>query len=189
MTTGAKRRQYFIDKSFQGRFILKFCCIVVASSLLIGLSMFFLSMNSTTVAIENTQVMVKRTADFILPTLALTTLVVTLVSALAVIILVLFVSHKIAGPLYRIRREINSLKDGDLKRIFAIRAKDQLKELASGLDEMCVSLRQKHVELHDKWGALRSSLQEMNLPLSSEDKTKLDRMAKEITDILNYFKI
>ena len=189
MERAHKRKQYFIDKNFQARFILKFCLVVIASSLLLGLSTFLLSRNSTTVAIENTKVMVKRTSDFILPTLVLTTLIVTVISAIVVVVLVLFISHKIAGPLYRLKREIKSLKDGDLKRTFAIRAKDQFKELASGLDEMSASLRQKHVELHDKWEALKQSLQQMNLPVSSADKTKLDEMAKEISQILSYFKI
>ena len=58
-----KRRNYFIDKSFQTKFIIKFCMIVMVSSLLIGVFLFFLSRNLTTVAIENARVIVKSTSD------------------------------------------------------------------------------------------------------------------------------
>ena len=75
---GYSRKHYFIDKEFQTKFILRFCGVVVVSSLLIGILIFLLSQNSTTVAIENTQVRVKTTADFILPVLVQTIIVVSI---------------------------------------------------------------------------------------------------------------
>ena len=92
-----RRRNYFIDKNFQSKFIIKFCIIVIISSLAVGVSIFYLSQNFTTVAIENAHVIVKKTSDFMLPIVAETLALVTLFSAIAVIILTLFTSHKIAG--------------------------------------------------------------------------------------------
>ena len=162
-----KRRNYFIDKKFQGRFILKFCAIVIISSVLIGGILFFLSTNSTTVAIENTKVKVKNTADFLLPIIAVTVIIVTLFSALSVAILSMLISHKIAGPLYRIKNEIERLRIGDLGANFHIRKGDQLQELAISLEQMTQVLQEKVKQLKE-----------------SSSREELAR----IKEIINYFK-
>ncbi|MFC1658857.1 HAMP domain-containing protein [Candidatus Omnitrophota bacterium] len=184
-----KRKQYFIDKGFQTRFILKFCAIVIISSLLIAGLMFLLSQNSTTVAIENTQVVVKRTADFILPVMAGTLLIAALLSAAAVIVVTLLASHKIAGPLFRLKKEIDILKDADLTRNFSIRSKDQLQALAKSLKEMSDSLRNKQTELKNKCAVLISYLKENNFTVPAEHKEKLSQMLREIEEMLDYFKV
>jgi len=184
-----KRSLYFIDKNFQSKFIFKFCLIVIVSSVLIGGLMFFLSRNSTTVAIENTRVSVKRTADFILPVIVETLLIVVLFSAVAVLLVTLFISHKIAGPLYRLKKEIDILKEGDLTRNFNIRAKDQLQELAKSLHGMSDSLRQRHAELKNKCYTLKSYLQANDFRIPPEQKEKLSKMLQDIDTVLSYFKI
>ena len=186
---GYKRKCYFIDKDFQTKFIVKFCAIVIISSLLIGYLIFIFSQASTTVAIENTKVAVKKTSDFILPVILETILIVTAFSALAVAILTLFISHKISGPLYRIKREIDVLKEGDLGRNFNIRSKDQLQDLAKSLNEMCICLRQNYASLKEKNKKLKNYLEDKNYCPSPSDKEELTRLLAEIESTLNFFKI
>ena len=82
-----QRKNYFIDKDFQTKFIIKFCVIVIMSSVIIGATIFYLSTNFTTVAIEDVHVVAKKTSDFMLPIIAETLFWVTLLSAISVIIL------------------------------------------------------------------------------------------------------
>ena len=187
MTNVNKRRHYFIDKSFQAKFILKFCLIVILSSLLIGVTMFYVLRNSTTVAIEDTRVTAKRTADFILPMMMGILLIVATLSALVVSILTLLISHKISGPLYRLKREIDILKDGDFRRNFSIRTRDQLQELSRSLNNMCRALRDKQTELKKRVAAARSSL-EKDASVRPE-KEELLMKFDEIDNILNFFKL
>ena len=184
-----KRRNYFIDPAFQANFILKFCLIVVVSSLVIGTAMFFLSQNSTTVAIENTRVVAKPTADFILPEMAVLLLIVAVFSSLVVLILTLFVSHKISGPIYRIRKEIELLQNGDLTRKFNIRNSDQLQDLAGSLNEMTQILRKKHLAIGGQCRSLTNFVEEKNLGASKEDRERLRQMLKELYETLTFFKV
>ena len=163
-----KRRNYFIDKKFQTNFIFKFCLIVVAGSLLIGAILLALTAGTTTVAIENTKVSVKNTADFLWPIIIITLLLVTLFSGLAVGILSLLISHKISGPLYRIKEEVKKLRSGDLTANFHIRKGDQLQELANDLKEMSANLQDKLKQMKE------SSVKE--------------EIAK-IKELINYFKV
>ncbi|MBD3263858.1 MAG: HAMP domain-containing protein [Candidatus Omnitrophica bacterium] len=179
-----KRRNYFIDKNFQSRFILKFCTIVIISSLVVSGLLLYVGRDSTTVAIENTEVVVKNTADFILPVLIQTMIVVFIFSAAAVMILTLLVSHKISGPLFRLKREIDYLSGGDFRRNFNIRGNDQLKNFARGLEDMCTSLRLRHLTLKDRLTELKEYLEQKDYFIGEGDresfKEKLVSLEREI---------
>lgn len=185
----AQRKEYFIDRSFQARFIMKFCVLVVCASCLIGFLLLFFSRQSTTVAIEHTQVVVKRTIDFFLPIIGWVTLSVALVAAGAVLLLTLYVSHKIAGPLYRIKRELGFVLQGDLTRNFKIREKDQLQLLSDSLHEVSGMLKDKHAVLKTQWMALKKMHDQYFHALSVEDKSKLSEITAEIDVVLNHFKV
>ncbi len=184
-----KRRQYFIDKDFQGRFIVKFCIIVLAAALISGILMFLFSWGSTTVAIENTKVVVKRTSEFILPVLLSTLLIASFFAAVSVLVLTLFTSHKIAGPLFRLKREIDWMKDGDLTRNFSIRADDQLQGLARSLSDMCGAIRMRQEKIVEKKEALKKFFIEKESALSEEDKNRLWQCMGEFEGAMNAFKL
>lgn len=170
-----KRRNYFIDKNFQTRFIFKFSLIVIMSSAIIMGILLILLRNSTTVAIENTEVVVKNTVDFIFPLMLVTLVLVTIFAAISVSILCLFISHKIAGPLYRLKKEIDRFAAGDLAVNFHIRKDDQLMHLADSLEQMAGNLRQNIKILKEKFDHIYPRLKE------SLTREEIDKI-KEIID-------
>ncbi len=188
-----KRRTYFIEKKFQASFILRFCILVVLGTLLTGIVLYLFSSRSTTVTFENTRAVVKTTADFILPMLIQTVIIVTIVVGTATIILTLFISHRIGGPLYRFKKEMKAIEAGDLSSIFHIRKTDQLQDVATDLNAMIESLRRAHSDLKRQWQTLVDSWKEMIKKEMTEDKTKdiqeIDRTIEEIGRRLEYFKV
>jgi hypothetical protein len=101
----------------------------------------------------------------------------------------LIATHRIAGPMFRLRKEIDGLRGGDLTGAFIIRDKDQLKGLARSLSDMNMVLRQKHVELKHRTDSLKGFLKDKNYCVSFEDKEKFSELLKDIDDILIYFKV
>jgi methyl-accepting chemotaxis protein len=184
-----KRKKYMIDPKFQRDFILKFTGVVIIASLAIGFAIIFFSRDSTTVSIENTKVVVKGTSDFILPVVITTLLTVTFISGFMVFGMTLLASNRIAGPLFRLKKEIDYLKDGDLTGTFNVREKDELKDLAKSLGSMCSTLRQKHSELKVKSDGLKNYLKDKNFKLSDQDWPAFSKKLEEIGEILNYFKV
>lgn len=175
-----QRKQYFVERGFQAKFILKFCVIVIIATAVIGSLLFLLTKDSTTVAIENTKVMVKNTSDFLLPMIITTFVLVTIFSALSVGILSLFISHKIAGPLYRLKKEIEKVKGGDLTGSFRIRTGDQFKPLAQALEEMGCSVKEKIKILKEGFDSIYPRLDRSSLG---------DEEIAKIKGVLDSFKI
>ena len=130
------RKKFFIDKNFQSKFILKFCSIVLVSSIVIAGLILVMTQDSTTVAIYDTKVHVQQTADFIKPVVVSVIIAVTIVTAVGIILLTLFISHRIAGPLFRLKREVDTIAKGSFKVDFSLRSKDQLKDLSASLQKM-----------------------------------------------------
>lgn len=187
-----KRRIYFIEKSFQAKFILKFCALVFLGGLLTIGILYIWAMRSTTVSIINSRVVVRTTADFILPILIQSVIIVTIIVSIATIVVTLFVSHKIAGPLYRFRKVMNALGEGDFAYDFKIRRLDQLQDLAEIFDNMIKKIRSQLTALKANFYALKEKLENISEHEVSEHKRsylgELKKISGELNKIINYFK-
>lgn len=173
-----RRRNYFIKKEFQVKFILKFCFLIVVACFLMGGLVYFLSASTITTSFENLRLVVKSTKDFILPALLLSSIIAIILISLACILTVLFISHRIAGPLYRLERSMEKIAGGDLTLDTRLRKTDELKAIANSLNDLVSKLResieksQKIIEELDKEEALKPY------------QAKL----KKLRDSLSYFK-
>ncbi len=187
-----QRRIYFIEKKFQSHFIIKFCSLVVLGSLATGIILYLLSSGSTTVTFQNLHATVKTTSDFFLPLLIQTIVVSTIVVSIATIFLTLFISHKIAGPLYRFKKELVKVESGDLKGDFRIRKNDQLQDVALGVNAMLKRLNEVISDLK-KQSQILIDVKDKFLYSATQEGQKiyneaLKKAIEEIKKDLDYFK-
>lgn len=130
-----RRRHYFIDKKFQTSFTIDFLLLIIAT-ISVTLLFLFYSHDTVTVGYTGSEVKLLTTIDFFLPTLLLSALAVIIVSGVVGIIVLILISHRIAGPLFRFERSLDELCNGDLTRRYKLREKDQFKELADGVNKL-----------------------------------------------------
>jgi len=190
---GYKRRQYFIDRKFQSDYIIKFCALVVLGGLLtIGL-LYLLAMRSTTVSIVDSRVVVRSTADYLLPLLVQTVAVVTILIGIAVMVVAVLLSHKIAGPLYRFKQIIKNLEGGDFTADFRIRKMDQLQDLAENFNQMIKKTREELAQLKTNFVSLKEKIDGISEQELAENKrhalSEMKRISQELNRIIHYFKI
>lgn len=193
MATANKRRQYFIEKSFQAKFIFKFCSLVFLAGALTTGILYCLSMRSSTVSFVNSRVVVRTTADFLLPILIQTVLIVTLFVSLATIGVTLFISHKIAGPLYHFKKAMLALGQGDFSGDFSIRSTDQLQDLASTFNNMITKTRGEIKGTKESLRSLKENLgrfQDTDLPEQKRAYLKeLQGISQDLDKKIGYFKV
>lgn len=190
--TDYKRKNYFIEKGFQTRFILRFCALVALGGLLIVILLYLFARHSNTVSIINSRVVVRSTWNFLLPILIQTIAIVFVLLSLATIAITLFVSHMIAGPLFRFKNVLKLLEDGDFSCEFRIRRKDQLQNLASALNAMISKNRAELIKMKLNFTALKDNLERISQADPREDKRGVMDEAKktieELNNSLNYYK-
>ncbi|MCX5704366.1 MAG: hypothetical protein NT066_07770 [Candidatus Omnitrophica bacterium] len=172
-----RRRNYFIKKKFQRDFMLKFCGLVIAGSIISGAIIFMMSKSTLTTAFENSRLVIKSTADFIMPAVCLSSVVVVILVGLATIMITLFTSHKIAGPLYRMEQDVKEVSRGNLKIRFNLRHSDELKGMAESLEAMARQLQSKLTVIKNALLELESA---DNMPAAKEIlkqiKQELDKL-------------
>ncbi len=80
-----------------------------------------------------------------MPAVLYTNLFNFVVVGLATVFVTLYISHKIAGPLYRFETDLKMIAEGDLKHRIRLREGDQLKDLADSLN-LFISTLEKRFE-------------------------------------------
>jgi methyl-accepting chemotaxis protein len=176
-----KRKNYFIDKDFQTRFIVKFCLFVAVTGGFIILALYALTGQATTVSFVNSRVVVQTTTDFLFPLLLQTFIVSMVVVGLATVVATLFISHRIAGPVYRFKKVLSSLGEGDFSLGCRIRPTDSMQDVAMAFSTMLANVR-KTFDLVDK------DLAKLKEKLAAGDLQEIKKSVSELDKALHRFK-
>lgn len=175
---GYKRKTVYIKKDFQFKFILKFCLILLAGVIISTSLLYYFSQETLTTSFENSRLVIQNTGLAILPAIIVTNLITLGIICIAAIIVTLFVSHRLAGPMFRFEKDINRIKDGDLGVKIHLREKDQFSEMALALNNMTQGI-------HEKISKVNHRLDEI-LPMPDEMTTcqECEKKVQELKDIL-----
>lgn len=184
MDNPERRKNYYINKEFQRNFILKFCLLVLIGSLISGIIIYSMSRATVTTTFENSKLTIKSTADFILPAVLLASAVVILAIGIAAIAITLFTSHRIAGPLYRIEKDINEITAGNLNIAFNLRHGDEIKPIAASLNRMVRSVKEKVVAVKQDLIQLEDEVNKSPNPVSEKIKDRIE-LAKSAINKFN----
>jgi len=195
---GYKRKNYFINKVFQSEFILKFCGLVVIGSTVFGIILYLFSKHTLTTSFENSRLVIKSTADYLFPGLLFGGLIVAIFTALAASVVVMLMTHRIAGPMYRFEKYISEIGSGRLYSDLKIRKKDQFQNMADSLNKMTQDLKLGLVEVNEVSEKLDKLINQLSDSSSREILLKEDikRIVSELkkdkqnlSRALGYFKI
>lgn len=100
----------------------------------------------------------------------------------------IFLSHKMAGPIYRIERSAAAIHDGDLRVNFKTRKGDQIKEVTNTLESMVESLRDDINRLKASTINLEERINVVSRNISSEEMDRMRAIIKEIDTVLAKYK-
>ncbi len=149
-----RRRHYFVKKDFQFSIILKFCLLVlIGAAISTGLLLLF-SQDTLTSTFRESRLEIRSTASVIMPAVIYTNLITLGLITVATIVVTLFISHKLAGPLFRFEKELREIGEGNLTRNVCLRKNDQMIALCEDMNRMCDSLRGKITAIRDDLGEI-----------------------------------
>jgi methyl-accepting chemotaxis protein len=175
-----RRRQVYIKKQFQFRFILKFCMILLAGVLVSTALLFLFSQDTLTSSFSHSRLEIKSTGEAMLPAIIYTNLISLALILVTTIMVTLYISHKIAGPIFRLESEIRRIGEGNLSTTVTLRNKDQMLEFAQRVNEMTSGL-------HRRVSEVQRQVDEIAAAASQPDSTetvsrRADRLRQYIRD-------
>lgn len=177
-----RRRIVYIDKPFQRRFIIKFCLIAVAAMLLASLILYFLSKDTTTATYRYHHLSLNETAQAILPAMVFTNIIVLVGLIAATILVTLYVSHKIGGPLYRVGSILEEIGQGNLNLQIEFRERDQLKDLVPQINDMTQNLNKMVRRIQDEVSDLHEKTQATDWK-EDEIRTDIEKLHKTVYEL------
>lgn len=172
-----QRKNYFIKKDFQAKFILKFCLLLLAGVIVSMALLFFFSQDTLTSSFHNSRLVIKNTGLVILPSIVYTGLITLVLLTIGTVIVILFISHKIAGPMFRFEKELREIGEGNLTKKVLLRNKDQAAELADAINEMTATLQKKVFSIQTELERIREAARQQNVPLDHIED--LDRLSQK----------
>ncbi|MBI4509865.1 MAG: methyl-accepting chemotaxis protein [Deltaproteobacteria bacterium] len=175
-------RNYILDKKLQLRYVLVVTLLSAAITALLGYFVWYQQnyasekiqeqlarpdMSWLSVQMKATIVQALTRSDQSL-LLKMVTVGLGLISVLSLFVMVM--THKIAGPLYKIGKYFDRIRDGQLPRVHELRRGDELQDFFEKFKEMDESLRARtkaEVEVLERFlGACRSAGMETSRDLS-----------------------
>ncbi len=152
-----KRRRYYLPASDQPGLLRTLFGIWILVTIAAALILYFGANRDLTAATYKAHFdRMRQTSQVFVPYL----LAGNLLAAIAVLLLGILYTHRVAGPIYQIERRLGRLRDGDLKVSFAVRKHDQFHSLADALNDAMGSIRarlDRVREASDRLEAMRTT--------------------------------
>ena len=134
------RKQYLVDRGYQLRFVTRVFIVVLAVAVvssLIATGMLWANMYNP--ELEQQTLLIA-----CLISVATTLLIELLLAIPIVFFLGIRQSHRIVGPMNRIKRTIEAISTGDFSQRITVRQGDALEDLAKTINQMAEKLGQRY---------------------------------------------
>ena len=133
-----KRKQYLVDRDYQLRFVTRLFMAVLAVaaiSSLIATGLLSVSMYQPDLP--------QQTLVYCFVAVALTLLVELLISIPIIWVLGIRQSHRVVGPMNRMKRTLEAIGNGDFSQRITLRQGDALEDLAKSMNHMAEALQRR----------------------------------------------
>ena len=147
-----RRSNYWIKKSFQSRFSLRFAVLILAEAALISFLFFYISKGTLTTGYEAAGVRMENTARYFMGAFAMISMIVAVAMAMVGMLVFIFFSHRVAGPVYHIQKSLWELAQGNLTYRIRLRKRDELAEVAEDVNRAAQFMERKISQLKREIG-------------------------------------
>jgi methyl-accepting chemotaxis protein len=173
-----KRRTLFIERAFQLRFVAKMTLVIVLGTVLTGGILYLLADREFGRAFYSAHYQARSSWELLLPAVLVASFVAMCLVAAVAVVLTLYDSHRIGGPLYRFKANLKAIGSGDLTLRTRLRERDELQSLTEAMNEMTQSLGDKIRQLKSVDEALRTLLGEARGDLEAKGALGAEQVAR-----------
>lgn len=185
---GYKRKRFFnfsIKKRLQLRMLVKIWSIIFLTLLLTSIIFYFYSDINVGKSYRLFHVKANNFLDFLFPVLLAGFFSSIVLGFLAAA----FFPYAIAGPLYRIEKELVDIGNGNLKKKIKLRKGDELKDLADSINIMIEGLRDKIKKMGDISGHIDELVEQAPSENVDAILKKIKAENASLQEAVNIFKL
>ncbi len=168
-----KRRNYFIKKDLQGKYIFSYFILVILGTILFTLFFSYMTYNTLSIIYDDYNLKVGNTPFILFNRILGTHWLLLVFGGIAIIVISMFLTHRFAGPIYRFEKSFDEMINGNIADNIVLRRKDDGKELAKKINEFNSLLSTKLMEISNLVNSIDTHLVKL------ADITKKTEVIKE----------
>lgn len=165
-----KRRNFFIKKDMQGKYILGYFLLVMGGCLFFIALLTFFSSESLTITYTDNDLQFGNTPLMLLRQILTANWVFLVIGGAVVVIVAMLMTHRIAGPMFRLERALDNMLDRNLNDTIFLRSKDEGKELANKINRFNAELSSDLFTIQQQAEAIQHILDTAPAPSEKDDK-------------------
>ena len=170
-------KNYFIKQEYQGRFAFIIFIAAILCCVLVLALLSYLSADSMTISYTNNDLQLGRTPWMLFKSAAAANWIFLVIGGTFMVLAAIVVTHRIAGPLFRVERTLANMARGDLTETIHLREKDGGQELAEKINEFNEILSTKLSEIDRNTEAIKNLLNQFesldSAYISPDDATSI----------------
>jgi len=152
-----KRRQYLVDKRLQGLFAFRLYIVLIVSAVAITLMMSAFTSDSITMLYTDNDLQINQTPILILKRMFLANWIIIAPIGILLVFIAILISHRIAGPIYKIDSILNSMNNNLIGQAVHLREHDNFKNVASKLTTFNITLAENIKKIKSISGKLATT--------------------------------
>ena len=179
------RWNYFIDKKFQ----IKYVVVTLAFMFLIGAMCGYVTYHTlwTQLGEKLTQVYPQARLVSILNVVKIKLAIQLILLVPVVILASVFLSHRVVGPIFKIKKHMRKLIEKDFSNDLYLRKTDEFRDIAKLINESTDSIKQSLARVKESVDKIKSLSE--NTTLQDNEKKALQQEIESLDNILSEFKI
>ena len=156
-----RRKIKLINRDFQIGLMVKFIAANTAMMGVFGLVLYLFLRGEIQSNLQSAHAAYRTMGEMLFPIILTISLLVLAILSVTIVFVVLYASHRIAGPLYRFHQVLKDFEARNLRGMTRIRDDDQLGEIAGTLEKV-------RIQWAAEVQALRADLQGMEASLAAD---------------------
>lgn len=188
-----RRKNFFINKELQGKYVFVFFSFMLAGAVLLMLVFGLLSADTLTIEYKDSSIHVGQTPLVLFKEMLKAYWIFLFAGGFLVAVYTVFLTHRFAGPAFRFERTLEEMINGDFSLDVRVRRKDELKGIEVMINRLNRMLSKNMGEMKglaaDVEEALSGLSSEARHPKAAEGLERASASNKRLIEILNGFKL
>lgn len=191
-----RRRNYFIKKELQGKYIFSFFIFMIGGSIIFTLIFSLLSANTLTVIYDNYNLRIGKTPLILLKEILSAHWIFIVTAGILIVVISMFLTHRFAGPLFRFEKSVEEMVKGNFNFQIKLREKDEGKELAELMNRLITmfssnvkEMRRLTDEIESRLTIVSGKIRQIQPEEAAIELDEASVLAKKLRDMLDLFKI
>ena len=184
-----QRRWYFIKSTFNIKILLLFIVILILGVIILGFELYIFSSSELDTRLFQAHTRIMNSWEILLPTIILTMISVFILVFVITLFMVIYLSHKIAGPLYKFEMIADEIGNGNFKVNVKLRKKDELIPLQTAFENMLDNLHSKIMDFKRNFEKTKNTeIKLINaIETSTFSETEKNKLSTTVNELITEF--